>query len=174
MDDEVDNRIFLQILEELKNTGMTIDLYQKIAKNFYYIQHAPVSYLSILLKQFIDFNCKPIYVNEIKNFLKSNCPGLFLEYGKLFQSSKGVFEVFGLPPEHIQDYNFIIEKQKNEDETTKEYNNKGNSKRNLIERNIKRNAKKEASKRFKEKLEQKKERKRERNELDKLMRKQDL
>lgn len=177
MSDSENSHEFLSLLSQIASDGMSRSLYEKIACEFTNFQSIPSSYLLSLLKHFVRFEDEPLYVNEIRNYLKENDHELFVEYGNRFKNCKGCFEVFGIQPENLKEYNFLREcdlstgKEK-EGSSEKMYANFKDRKNN--DRKIKKQAKLLAAERYKERLERLSEKKKKKEELEQLIRKQDL
>lgn len=161
----------LSFLETIKENGMTKELYERIANEFESIQYLASAAVLYLLKHFVEFNFTPIYVNEIKDYLKELNEELFIEYGRKFRECRGCQEVFGIETSAIKKYDFTVVKPR-EEPKTKSYDRPRN--RSTKNRQIKRKAKNEAAERYKKKLSERNNKKRKRNELEDLIRKQDL
>ncbi|ELA42464.1 uncharacterized protein VICG_00563 [Vittaforma corneae ATCC 50505] len=115
MSDNESSHEFLSLLNQITNDGMDRSLYEKIACEFTNFKNIPSSYLLSLLKHFVRFEDEPLYVNEIRNYLKENDHELFIEYGNKFKNCKGCFEVFGIQPENLKEYDFVkVEREKKE------------------------------------------------------------
>lgn len=171
MNGEENTHEFLIIMNKLKQEGMDRDLYEKIANEFGKMQEIPSVYLIELLRDFVSFQGEALYVNEIKNFLKEVDHELFIEYGRRFRNCKGCYEVFGIEPENVVEYNFKIE-SKVEEPKVKNYKNI--KKKFKSDRKIKRHARMLAIEKQKEKTVIKEEKRKQRDKLDELMRKEDL
>lgn len=166
-----ENQKFLSLYNQIITNGMNEELYMKTANEFINFIHVPSPYLITVLKYFIRFKDDLLYVNEIRNYLKENSNDLFLEYGNKFKNCKGCFEVFGIEPKEVKEYDFKVKKtevspkeKKYEDRKTRKYDN----------RKIKKQAQQIAIEKHKNRKEQLTEKKKKKEELERLIRKQDL
>ncbi|KAM0681188.1 hypothetical protein GINT2_000382 [Glugoides intestinalis] len=173
MDNNGNDKECLRLLNQIKTNGMNDDLYNRIAYGFNSVQHASTENLLELLKHFINFHGVALYVNEIKNCLKEKDPELFKAYGNRFKRSKGCYEVFGIISEDLQVYDFKIKVDASKEEEKKKVFDLPKERKNN-DRNIKREARRQAIQKHKQVLEKRLDKKERKEELDKLMRKQDL
>lgn len=171
MDNNGNDKECLRLLNQIKTSGMNTDIYNKIAYTFNNVHNASSEHLLELLKHFVNFHGMALYVNEIKNCLKEKDPELFKAYGNRFKSCRGCHEVFGIVSDHLQEYNFKIKAP--EPEEKKKVFDLPKERRNN-DRNVKREAKRQAIQKHKQALEKKLDKKERKEELDKLIRKQDL
>jgi len=161
-----------EINREISTHGMNRKLYEKIASFFMGNMPEHSKVLDDILKHFVVAKDRPIYVNEIRNYLKSYNKGLFREYGNRFTASKGCFEVFGVQPTKEKDYDFRVEKESKKDKA-KEYNTKPRN-RKKAKNIIKAEAKAKAVATHKTEQEEKLERKKKKEEAYEKLRKQDI
>lgn len=171
MDEERCNREFKKILYQLKGHGINQNLYNKIAEEFNCFIHLPTNYLLEVLSYFVAYKGKPIYVNEIRNYLKDHSNELFIKYGNAFHGYAGCLEVFGIKQENVQLPSFKVE-VKQEDKKIKEYDDYNIKKRR--DRTVKRDAKKISAEKFKSNLIRRKEKDEKNEEIRRLIRKQDI
>lgn len=169
-----DNEASAEILalwEQATNEGMNKKLYKKIAHGFSDFRNMPSSYLLTLLRVFVNFDGELLYVNEIRNYLKENDQKLFLEYGSKFRNCRGCFEVFGIHPENIKEYDFKIEDDLDETRS-KVYKNP--ERKADYDKKIRKQARKQAAENYKARLERMNQNKKKKEEIDRLIRKQDF
>lgn len=161
----------LSFLELIKKNGMTTEIYEKIAHEFESIEHLSTPALLCLLRYFVEFDCTPLYVNEIKNYLKEYDNELFMKYGSKFKNCKGCQEIFGIETTAVKEYDFNIVKSI-EEPKPKSFDKFRNKHRK--DRQIKRKSKNEAAERYKKKLSERNDKKKKRSEIEDLLKKQDL
>lgn len=101
MKNESEVAAFRALLEEAGAGQMGHALYAKIAYAFTRnSKHVSVNMLSSLLKLFVGATVpEPIYVNEIKDFLKIHNTRLYNRYASLFSFNIGSEAVFGIVPD---------------------------------------------------------------------------
>jgi len=176
MSDNENSLEFLSIMNEISTNGMDRKLYESVASKFSGFHNIPPAYLLRLLRYFVNFgDGDPLYTNEIKNYLRENDQELFLEYGNRFRNCRGCFEVFGIQPESTKEYDFRVDQRPASDGKApegKSYN--GRKERGYGHRKIKRQARLQAAEKHKERIEHDNEKRKKREEIDRLIRKQDL
>lgn len=160
---------FVLLDEKLRRDGMSRETYRRTADAFLSLD-APVSpkLLLCILEHFVRFQGDLLYVNEIRNFLKENSPSLFKEYGRRFASCKGCFDVFGVESVDVVDYDFKV--KMTEERKIKEYGGRKRRARN----SIKRQAKAHAALNFKKRLDEKRERRKKNEEINEMIRRQNI
>lgn len=163
---------FVSISDEIRRSGMNRSLYRRIANAFQDFDASTSSDLVLeVLEHFVNFKDELIYVNEIRNLLREGSPSLFKEYGRKFIRCRGCFEVFGIEPVDVIDHDFRVGKTI-EEKKAKKYDTQKHRKR--AKNSIKRQAKARAAFNFRAKLNEKQERKRQREEMDEMLRKQNI
>lgn len=160
-----------KILNYLKTNEMNSELYQKIAEEFSCFINCPSNQILEMISYFLRYRGKSLYVNEIRNYLKIHSEKLFIEYGNKFKTSPGCFEVFGINSESIIIPSF---KENIEQEPPKEKEYSDSSKRKKRNNSVKREARKASAEKFKKNIQRRREKESKRDEIEKLIRKQDL
>lgn len=162
---------FSTILYKLKKEGINPQLYNRISESFNSFVHlSPVCVLE-MLSYFVAFKGKPLYVNEIRNYLKNHSKELFITYGSAFNGLPGCFEVFGIPQKAVKMPTFK-EDVKIAERSQKEYTDHPVKRRKG--RLVKREARKIAADKSKTNLIRRKEKNDKNEEINRLIRKQDL
>lgn len=171
MGDNENSHLFLSIMNEISQKGMNKNHYERIATEFSSFQSVPPAYLLSLLRHFVKFEDCLLYTNEIKNYLRENDTELFLEYGNRFRNCRGCLEVFGIVPVNQKKYDFVIVPEDKREPVKMSINKK---ERKTEDRLIKKRAKEIAADKYKKKIEKNNEKKRKQDEIQRLIRKQDL
>lgn len=162
--------VFRTILSEINTTGMSRDLYFRIARtSTRNISQVSIFLIKDVLKHFVAFKDERIYVNEIKNFLRAHDPVLFHEYGKRFNDCNGCYEIFGIEPVNVQPY--IHDNNKGEEEVVEE-KTFIKKRKNRVKKNIKMEAKAKAVEQYHKKMEKRKIKKQKEEEFQALLRKE--
>ncbi|ADM11321.1 uncharacterized protein Eint_040300 [Encephalitozoon intestinalis ATCC 50506] len=63
------------------------------------LEKAPHPKIIELIEIFVSAKTKPIYLNEVKNYLFENDKDLYRRYAGMFERNPGVFEAFGIQGE---------------------------------------------------------------------------
>lgn len=161
---------FVLLDREIRRHGMSRDTYRRIADAFQSpcTSVSPELLLSVL-EHFVRFQDDLLYVNEIRNFLRESSPSLFREYGHRFVRCRGCLEVFGIEPVGVVDHDFKVGRME-EREKTKEYGKR----RRRAKNSIKRQARARAALSFKKRLDEKRERRRKSEEINEMIRRQNI
>ncbi|EOB13666.1 hypothetical protein NBO_64g0047 [Nosema bombycis CQ1] len=142
---------FKDHVKNKKSTNEIDPIEIKIRKAFLTPSKLSIKDKLSLLNEFLD--CKPKYLNEIRDFLKENDLDLYKKYADCFKTNLGVKLAFGIELEEGTESNFEIkrvESLKPVYQTTKD--KKSDLKKKLIRKN-----KKEIREKFVNKQEKKKE-----------------
>ena len=165
------NVLLTEILNTLRKKGIDSKMYIQIIENFSHFLECPSYDVLEMLTYIVSFKENPFYVNEIRNYLKIHSEQLFLEYGNRFITSPGCFEVFGIQSQNISVPSFR-EEVKEEMIKTKEYSDAKNKKKK--NNSLKKASKQAAAEKFKKNLRNRREKQKHREEIERLIRKQDL
>lgn len=172
MSKEVFEEELMRVYNYVTKCGLDRTTYEKIAQMFmgYMPEHSKI--IDELLKAYINVKETPIYINEIRNYLKDNNKSMYKEYAKCFLTSAGCYEVFGLQPINVKEYKFEESEQSEEDKKPKEIIKNRNKKQ--IKTQIKSMAKSKAIANQKQAEELKKEKTKKKELIYEKIRKQDL
>lgn len=162
---------FISIMNQISDSGISRGLYERIAHEFPNFMNLPSSYVLQLLWYFVKFEGSAIYTNEIRNYLKIHDETLFMEYGSRFRNCLGVWEVFGIQPVNVKEYDFKVDPEKVEIKP-KTYGNP--KERRCEDRRVRRQAKIQAVKAHKDRVERDTERKKKNEEIERMIRRQNL
>lgn len=173
---------FESILNTLRRNGIDGTQYRKIGDAFTRdIMHVSPKILNEILEYFIEYKKDKLYVNEIKSFLEKNNKELFIKYGRIFESNRGVKVVFGLEQngddfaEHvINDYavNNYVTNADNKHVEEKNNIKIPRPRKNRAKNDIRKAAKAAAIQKQYKKVERNAEKKKRRSEYEEMIRKQ--
>lgn len=103
-----DTRGFEAFLAQIKRHGMDADTYRHVSSAFAGdTSSTPSPVLREVLQHYVGYDESPVYVNEIRNFLRENDPALLEAYGRLFIRNTGCMAVFGIEPRDAVDFCFV-------------------------------------------------------------------
>lgn len=88
---------FSALWHRINEHGLDAGTYRDIAVGFSHVSERCSAHLLLsILRPFMDYPESPLYVNEIRSFLRENDKTLHETYGRLFAGVPGCEEVFGI------------------------------------------------------------------------------
>lgn len=88
---------FSALLSRINERGMDAGACEDMALGFLHVSEGcPTPLLLSLLKSYVGYAKSPLYVNEIRNFLRENDRTLYEAYGRSFAGVPGCQEAFGI------------------------------------------------------------------------------
>ncbi|KAI4293515.1 hypothetical protein PAPHI01_2789, partial [Pancytospora philotis] len=162
-----------EIVNDTDNRSMNREVYEEMASEMARNGHRYAeTTLMAAARLFVSYATEPLYVNEIKNFLKTHSDELLGKYARAFAGLPGCSEAFGLPAQETAWPAVPYTPKSLAPERTKREKNFDLPKRRKPKNTIKKQARAAAAEKHRERAEQRSEKKERRAKFEEMVRKE--